>query len=219
LSNTKKLNASLVVAGEDESWGAVGAAARVMKKLEETNQPGAIFRFAAIAMVRADAVFSPRVSHRLRAPIRDCAGIGERGGRSVQGCADLATPRQRLTDSLALALSTSSGTRTRRSRDRLTYMGSIFRRPVGKRFHRRGIENLTTQPAGMSGTLTRRRRLPRQSKTFKVNRADIRIDAAGPGGYCAGGALERRAPFHRCAAQLSAVCGTGLDTIPFAGPM
>ena len=36
LSNTKTLDASLVVAGEDGvRWGAVGAAARVMKKLEE----------------------------------------------------------------------------------------------------------------------------------------------------------------------------------------
>src|SRR5260370_640040 len=38
LSNTKTLNATLVVAGEDGvRWNAVGAAARVMKKLEETE--------------------------------------------------------------------------------------------------------------------------------------------------------------------------------------
>ncbi len=38
LSNTKNLNATLVVAGEDGvRWKAVGAAARVMKKLEETE--------------------------------------------------------------------------------------------------------------------------------------------------------------------------------------
>jgi len=44
LSNTKILNASLVVAGEDGvRWNAVGAAARVMKKLEVTEHSQAIF--------------------------------------------------------------------------------------------------------------------------------------------------------------------------------
>src|SRR3979490_164073 len=53
LSNTKSLNASLVVAGDDGvNWKAVGAAARVMKKLEETEHSQGNFRFAAIAMVQ-----------------------------------------------------------------------------------------------------------------------------------------------------------------------
>src|SRR5713101_7418847 len=39
LASTKQLNGSLAVAGEDGvRWGAVGAAARVMKKLEETAE-------------------------------------------------------------------------------------------------------------------------------------------------------------------------------------
>src|SRR6266576_6304268 len=39
LSNTKKLNGTVVVAGEDGvRWNAVGAAARVMKKLEESTE-------------------------------------------------------------------------------------------------------------------------------------------------------------------------------------
>src|SRR5206468_8162786 len=39
LSNTKKLNGTIVVAGEDGvRWNAVGAAARIMKKLEETTE-------------------------------------------------------------------------------------------------------------------------------------------------------------------------------------
>src|SRR5712692_1851149 len=51
LSSTKMLNASLVVAGEDGvRWGAVGAAARVVKKLEETEHSQGNIRFAAIAM-------------------------------------------------------------------------------------------------------------------------------------------------------------------------
>jgi len=52
LFNTKSLNATLVVAGEEGvRWNAVGAAARVMKKLEETEHSQGNFRFAAIAMV------------------------------------------------------------------------------------------------------------------------------------------------------------------------
>ena len=51
LSNTKSLNASLAVAGEDGvNWKAVGAAARIMKKLEEsTLHSQGNFHFAAIA--------------------------------------------------------------------------------------------------------------------------------------------------------------------------
>ena len=61
LSNTKKLNGSVVVAGEDGvRWNAVGAAARVMKKLEETTEHSqGNFRFAAIAMVPPLTPFFP----------------------------------------------------------------------------------------------------------------------------------------------------------------
>src|ERR1700694_1577944 len=51
LENTKILNASLVVAGEDGvRWRAVGAAARVMKKLEKTEHSQGNFRFSAIEL-------------------------------------------------------------------------------------------------------------------------------------------------------------------------
>src|SRR5260370_30572550 len=51
LINTKKLNGTLAVAGEDGvRWNAVGAAAKVMKKLEETEHSQGNFRFAAVAM-------------------------------------------------------------------------------------------------------------------------------------------------------------------------
>lgn len=61
LLNTKTLNASLVVAGpEGVRWPAVGAAARVMKKLEDTEHSQGNFRFAAIAMVPPLTPFFPR---------------------------------------------------------------------------------------------------------------------------------------------------------------
>src|SRR5467141_1570830 len=64
LSNTKTLNASLVVAGEDGvRWNAVGAAARVMKKLEETEHSQGNFHFAAIALVPPLTPFFPAAYH------------------------------------------------------------------------------------------------------------------------------------------------------------
>src|SRR5882724_12392762 len=65
LSNTKKLNGTVVVAGEDGvRWNAVGAAARVMKKLEESTEHGqGNFRFAAIAMVPPLTPFFPAAYH------------------------------------------------------------------------------------------------------------------------------------------------------------
>ncbi len=50
LANTKGLNGSLVVAADDGvRWRAVGAAARVIKKLEETEHSQGNFRFSAIS--------------------------------------------------------------------------------------------------------------------------------------------------------------------------
>src|SRR5260370_18433889 len=64
LINTKKLNGTVVVAGEDGvRWNAVGAAARVMKKLEETEHSQGNFRFAAIAMVPPLTPFFPAAYH------------------------------------------------------------------------------------------------------------------------------------------------------------
>src|SRR5437762_13780150 len=64
LSNTKTLNASLVVAGEDGvNWKAVGAASRVMKKLEQTEHSQGNFHFAAIAMVPPLTPFFPAAYH------------------------------------------------------------------------------------------------------------------------------------------------------------
>ena len=61
LSNTNNLNGSLVVAGEDGvRWGAVGAAARVMQKLEASTEHSQVnFRFAAIADVPPRGPFFP----------------------------------------------------------------------------------------------------------------------------------------------------------------
>src|SRR4029077_8129782 len=104
LSNTKMLSASLVVAGEDGvHWAAVGAAARVMKKLEaSTPHSQGNFSFSAIAMAPPLTPFYPGSYH---------TGFGHQFAIALQSAnvvaaafkdaPDLATARQRLTDSLA----------------------------------------------------------------------------------------------------------------------
>src|SRR5260370_27693287 len=68
LFNTKSLNATLAVAGEDGvRWNAVGAAAKVMKKLEETEHSQGNFRFAAVCMAPPPPpVFSPPLAPPVR---------------------------------------------------------------------------------------------------------------------------------------------------------
>src|SRR5262245_1979228 len=78
LKNTKTLNASLVVAGEDGvRWRAVGAAARVMKQLEETEHSQGNFRFAATALAPTLTPFFPAAYHKSFAhQIAVCLGAG-----------------------------------------------------------------------------------------------------------------------------------------------
>src|SRR5256885_2017389 len=103
LSNTKTLNASVVVAGEDGvRGGAVGDAGRVMKKLEETEHSQGNFRFAAIAMVPPLTPFFPAAYH---------TGFGHQFAIALESAnvvmatfkdsPDLGMARQRLIDSLA----------------------------------------------------------------------------------------------------------------------
>src|SRR5437879_12018812 len=103
LSNTKTLNAAVVVAGEDGvRWNAVGAAARVMKQLEETEHSQGNFRFAAIAMVPPLTPFFPAAYH---------TGFGHQFAIALESAnvvaaafkdaRDLGMARQRLIDSLA----------------------------------------------------------------------------------------------------------------------
>jgi uncharacterized protein (UPF0210 family) len=222
LFNTKSLNASLVVAGDDGvNWKAVGAAARVMKKLEETEHSQGNFRFAAIAMVQPLTPFFPAAYH---------AGFGHQFAIALEsanvvaaafnGAPDLATARQRLTDSLA-----ASAFDIERHAGRVdqetgwTYMGiDLSPAPAGNVSIGAAIENLTTQPVGMSGTLTAAATITAAVKDVKVKQTgysglmlpileDSRLAQRWSEGHLSVDALL----------SYSAVCGTGLDTIPLPG--
>jgi hypothetical protein len=222
LSNTKSLNGSLVVAGEDGvRWGAVGAAARVMKKLEETEHSQGNFKFAAIAMVKPLTPFFPAAYH---------TGFGHQFAIALEsanvvaaafnGAPDLAAARQRLIDSLA-----SSAFDIERHAGRVdsetgwAYMGiDLSPAPSGDVSIGAAIENLTTQPVGMSGTLT-------AAATITAAVKDVKVKQTGYSGLMLPILEDKRLAQRWSEGHLtidallsySAVCGTGLDTIPLPG--
>src|SRR5580693_2565800 len=103
LKNTKGLNASLVVAGEEGvRWPAVGAAARIMKKLEDTEHSQGNFRFAAIAMVKPLTPFFPAAyhngfGHQFAIALESANLVAE----AFKNAPDLETARRRLMDALS----------------------------------------------------------------------------------------------------------------------
>lgn len=222
LGNTEKLNGTVVVAGEDGvRWNAVGAAARVMKKLEETEHSQGNFRFAAIAMVPALTPFFPAAYH---------TGFGHQFAIALESAnvvaaafkdaRDLGMARQRLIDSLsATAFDIESHAGRVDQETGWAYMGiDLSPAPSGDVSIGAAIENLTTQPFGMSGTLTAAATITAALKDVKVKQTgysglmlpileDTRIAQRWSEGHVSLDALL----------SYSAVCGTGLDTVPLPG--
>ncbi len=222
LSGTKRLNGSVVVAGEDGvRWNAVGAAARVMKKLEETEHSQGNFRFAAIAMVPPLTPFFPAAYH---------TGFGHQFAIALESAnivaaafkdaRDLGMARQRLIDSLA-----STAFDLERNAGRIdqetgwAYMGiDLSPVPGGNVSIGAAIENLTTQPFGMSGTLT-------AAATITAAVKDVKVKQTGYSGLMLpileDSRLAQRWSEGRISIDAllsySAVCGTGLDTVPLPG--
>jgi len=224
LSNTKTLNASLVVAGDDGvRWSAVGAAARVMKKLEETEHSQGNFRFAAIAMVPPLTPFFPAAyhtgfGHQFAIALESANVVAA----SFKGAPDLATAKQRLTDLLASSAFDIEHHAGRIDQDTgWTYMGidlSPAPSPPENASIGAAIENLTTEPVGMSGTLTAAATITAAVKDVKVKQTgysglmlpileDSRLAQRWSEGHLSLDALL----------SYSAVCGTGLDTVPLPG--
>jgi hypothetical protein len=189
LSNTKTLNASLVVASEDGvNWKAVGAAARVMKKLEETEHSQGNFHFAAIAMVPPLTPFFPAAYHtgfgRQFAIALESANVV---AAAFKDAPDLAAAKQRLTDSLAASAFDI---------ERHVYGDRSFAGDGGKCFDWRGHRESDDAPRGHEwnadgGSDDYRGGQRRQSEANRI----YRLDASHPGRFAAGAALERRAHF------------------------
>jgi len=226
LINTKTLNASLTVAGEDGvRWSAVGAAARLMKKVEgATEHSQGNFRFAAAALVAPVTPYFPAAYH---------TGFGHQFAVALESANvvaaafkdahDLAVARQRLVDALAnVAFDIERHAGRVDQETGWTYMG-IDLSPApspGKDGASIGaaIENLTTQPFGMGGTLT-------AAATITAAIKDVKVKQTGYSGLMLpvleDTVLAQRWSEGRISIDsllsYSAVCGTGLDTIPLPG--
>ena len=207
LKNTKILNGSLVVAGEDGvRWRAVGAAARVMKQLEDTEHSQGNFRFSAIAMVPPLTPFFPGSYH---------TGFGHQFAIALESAntvaaaftnaPDLRTAKQRLTDTLATAAFDVEAQAQRIDRDTgWAYVG-IDLSPAPSKDVSIGaaLESLSSQPFGSSGTLTAAATITAAIKDIAVKQHWLfRFDAAHSGGHALVAALERRPRLDRRTAQL-----------------
>ena len=222
LKNTTNINASLVVAGDDGvRWPAVGAAARLMKKLEDTEHSQANFKFSAIAMVPPLTPFFPGsyhtgFGHQFAIALESANTVAA----AFQGAPDLATAKQRLTDRLAAAAFAVQEQAARIDQDTgWTYMGiDLSPAPMKNVSIGAALENLTTQPVGSSGTLT-------AAATVTAAIRDIQVKQTGYSGLMLpileDSRLAQRWSEGRISIDAllsySAVCGTGLDTVPLPG--
>ena len=223
LRNSKSLNASLVVAGEDGvRWAAVGAAAQVIKKLEETTEHSqGNFHFAAIAMVPPLTPFFPAAyhtgfGHQFAIALQSANVVAA----AFQGATDLSVAKQRLTDALAQDAFAIQTLAERVDRDMgWSYVGiDLSPAPMKDVSIGAAIENLTTQPVGTSGTLT-------AAATITAAIKDVRVKQTGYSGLMLPIQEDTRLAQRWNEGRISldallsysAVCGTGLDTIPLPG--
>jgi len=222
LKNTKSINASLVVADENGvRWPSVGAAARAMLKLSATEHSQANFGFSAIALVPPLTPFFPGsyhtgFGHQFAIALESANTVAA----AFQGAPDLATARRRLTDRLgsdAFAIEALAG---RVDQDTgWTYMGiDLSPAPLKNVSIAAALETLTGQPIGSPGTLT-------GAATITAAIRDIQVKQTGYSGLMLpvleDSRLAQRWSEGRVSLDAllsySAVCGTGLDTVPLPG--
>ena len=223
LKNTHSLYGTVVVANRDGvDWPAVKSAAGIIKTLaDNTPHSEGNFRFAAIANVPAYSPFFPAAYH---AGAGHQFAIGLESASTVaaafQGASDFADARRRLIDLLypqafdVEQISVQIG-----SDQGWSYLGQDLS-PVPSVDASIGaaIELLSKQPFGASGTLT-------AVGTITSALKEIGARRVGYSGLMLP-VLEDPTLAERWNAGLftvdalmsySAVCGTGLDTVPLAG--
>lgn len=224
LSATKSLKASLAIAGEGGiQWKCVQAAASLVKFVAE-NSPGSAsnFNFAATAMLAPHAPFFPGSYHLGEGR---CFAIGTEGANTVdhvfaQTAGNAALAQERL----AQALGTHSVALERLARQveqetGWAYMGvDATPAPLHEVSIGAAIEKFTGARFGSSGTLTAAAIITRAVQSVPVKRIgysglmlpimedSLLAQRWSEGTYDVDALLA-----------YSAVCGTGLDTIPMAG--
>jgi uncharacterized protein len=222
LKNTKSINASLVVADENGvRWPSVGAAARAMQKFSASEHSQANFSFSAIALVPPLTPFYPGsyhtgFGHQFAIALESANTVAA----AFQGAPDLATARRRLTERLgseAFAVEALAG---RVDQDTgWAYMGiDLSPAPLKEVSIAAALETLTGQPIGSPGTLT-------GAATITAAIHDIQVKQTGYSGLMLpileDSRLAQRWSEGRISLDAllsySAVCGTGLDTVPLPG--
>ncbi len=222
LAGTKSLNGSLVVAGDDGvRWRAVGAAARVIKRLEDTDRSQANFHFAAIAMVPPLTPFFPAAyvsgfGHQFAIALESANTVYS----VFQNSQDLNAARQKLTDTLAKSAFDIESIAQRVDRDMgWAYVGmDLSPAPAKGVSIGAALEDLTQQPFGSSGTLT-------AAATVTAAIRDIHVKRTGYNGLMIPILEDERLAQRWSEGNISidgllsysAVCGTGLDTVPLPG--
>jgi uncharacterized protein (UPF0210 family) len=222
LAGTKAINASLVVAADDGiRWRSVGAAARVIKRLEDTEHSQANFRFAATAMVGPltpfyPAAYSSGFGHQFAIALESANTVFS----VFQNSQDLNAARQKLTDTLAKTAFDIESLAQRADRDTgWAYVGmDLSPAPMKDVSIGAALEELTQQPFGSSGTLT-------AAATLTAAIRDIHVKRTGYNGLMVPILEDERLAQRWSEGNISidgllsysAVCGTGLDTIPLPG--
>jgi uncharacterized protein (UPF0210 family) len=222
LAHTKSLNASLVVAGDDGvRWRAVGAAGRVIKRLEDTEHSQANFRFAAIAMVLPltpffPASYSSGFGHQFAIALESANTVNA----VFKDSQDLNAARQKLTDTLATIAFDLESQAQRIDRDTgWAYVGmDLSPAPMKDVSIGAALEDLTQQPFGSSGTLT-------AAATVTAAIRDVQVKRTGYNGLMLPILEDTRLSQRWTEGNVSldgllsysAVCGTGLDTVPLPG--
>jgi uncharacterized protein (UPF0210 family) len=220
---TKHIRGSIVVAGEDGvRWKAIGATARAIKKLEdETEHSQGNFNLGAIAMVPP---YSPFFTAAYHTGFGHQFAIGLESANIVEAAfkdaPDLETARRRLTEMLS-----DQASDIERHAQRVDletgwrYMGiDLSPAPLKEISIGAAMEELIAQPFGSSGTLTAAATITSAIKSVQVKQTgynglmlpileDSRLAQRWSEGHVSLDGLL----------SYSAVCGTGLDTVPLPG--
>jgi len=223
LASTKHIRGSIVIAGDDGvRWRAIGAAARAIKKLEDTTEHSqGNFNLGAIADVPPlspffTAAYVDGFGHQFAIGLESANVVAE----AFRGATDIDSARQKLTSMLS-----SEAIEIERHANRIdmetgwAYVGiDLSPAPLKDVSIGAAIENLIAQPFGSAGTLT-------AAATITAAVKAVHVKQTGYNGLMLpileDSRLAERWSQGRVSLEgllsYSAVCGTGLDTIPLPG--
>lgn len=224
LSSGVNVNASLIVAGDDGiHWNAVKAAAKLIKEVsEKSDKSQGTFNFAATAMLPAYAPFFPGSWHdgpgkQFAIGLEGAGLIDQAMGEAnhdpkvaVQKMTELLTQHGRVVERVGQMIQQQTG---------WTYLGfDPTPAPLKDVSIGAAIEKFTGAPFGSSGTMTAASLITQAVKAVPVKQVgysglmvpvleDARMAQRWSEGTYGIDALL----------AYSAVCGTGLDTVPLPG--